>query len=351
MNRIPDGPNPLSPVSLGPRVMLFGTLACVLSGLATFGCEPSTQFPATSAASLAPGPFAFVVLPDTQYYASAHPEVLDAQTQWIIKERAADNLLAVVHEGDIVDKDDASQWTRASDSLHDLDGLVPYVLSAGNHDYQRTGRFVSRQSLIDHYFPTATFEAMPSFGGTFESNHVENTFQLIDAPGGPWLILSLEFGPRDAVLEWANRIVKQHASTPVIVVTHAYLYSDDTRYDHLTRPDQLWNPHLYLDDAVPGSVNDGEEIWRKLIVGNDNIRFVLCGHDLEDGVGRLTSTRPDGSQVHQILANYQTLSLGGEGFLRLMQFSPSERRVALRTYSPFLNSFKTDPDNQFELDY
>lgn len=342
---------PLSAMSLGQRASLVGVLSCALAGLSTFGCETSTQFPATSAASLSPGAFAFVILPDTQYYASAHPEILDAQTQWIIKERAADNLLLVLHEGDIVDKDEATQWTRASDSLHDLDGVVPYVLSAGNHDYQRAGKFVSRHSMLDTYFPTATFAAMPSFGGTFEPNHVENSFQLVDAPGGPWLILSLEFGPRDAVLEWANRIVKQHASTPAIVVTHAYLYSDDTRYDHLSRPDQLWNPHLYLDDSVPGSVNDGEEIWRKLILGNDNIRFVLCGHDLEDGVGRLTSVRPDGSQVHQILANYQTLSLGGDGFLRLMRFSPTERRVALRTYSPYLNTFKTDPDNQFELEY
>ena len=351
MNGITDGLRPLSASSPGRRMFLLAGLPWLLCWLVQFGCETSTQFAATSAASLAPGAFAFVVLPDTQYYASAHPEILDAQTQWIIKERAADNLLLVLHEGDIVDKNEPAQWTRASDSLHDLDGVVPYVLSAGNHDYQRTGKFLSRQSMIDHYFPTATFAAMPSFGGTFEPNRVENSFQLIEAPGGAWLILSLEFGPRDAVLEWANRIVKQHASTPVIVVTHAYLYSDDTRYDHVTRPDQLWNPHLYLNDAVQGSVNDGEEVWRKLIVGNGNIRFVLCGHDLEDGVGRLTSTRPDGSQVHQILANYQTLSLGGDGFLRLMLFFPTEHRVALRTYSPFLNSFKTDPDNQFELDY
>ena len=51
MNRFPDGLNRLLRVSLGSRVMLCGTLACVLSGLATLGCETSTQFPATSAAS------------------------------------------------------------------------------------------------------------------------------------------------------------------------------------------------------------------------------------------------------------------------------------------------------------
>jgi Calcineurin-like phosphoesterase len=346
-----DGRRTLSAPSSQWRLAVLGMTTYVVCSTSTLACETSTQLSATSDGALPAGAYAFVVLPDTQYYASDHPEILEAQTQWIIRERIANHLLLVVHEGDIVDKDDPRQWTHASRSLHELDRVVPYVLSSGNHDYQRSEQLVSRESMIDRYFPPATFEAMPSFGGTFEADHIENSFQVVEAPGGAWLILSLEFGPRDAALEWASRIAKQHASMPAIVVTHAYLYSDNTRYDHLTRPDQLWNPHVYLNDAVAGSVNDGEEIWRKLILGNDNIRFVLCGHDLEDGIGRLTSTRPDGSQVHQLLANYQMLPMGGGGFLRLMWFFPADGRVALRTYSPFLNTFKTDPDNQFELNY
>jgi hypothetical protein len=153
------------------------------------------------------------------------------------------------------------------------------------------------------------------------------------------------------VLAWADRVAKRYAALPAIVVTHAYLASDGARFDHLARPDQLWNPHRYLDDSVAGSVNDGEEIWRKLVARNDNILFVLCGHDLGDGVGRLASTRADGTTVHQLLANYQMQALGGGGYLRLLQFSPAERRVRVRTYSPYLDRFKTDPDNDFHLAY
>ena len=298
-----------------------------------------------------PGDFTIVALPDTQYYAADHPDILQAQSDWLVAQGAASDVVLVVHEGDIVDKDEPRQWAVASRSLHHLDGVVPYMVTSGNHDYARSATLVTRSSLINRYFPPSTFAAMPSFGGTFEPNHVENSFQLLDTPGGPWLVLSMEFGPRDAVLQWANRVVKQHAGTPTIVVTHAYLYSDDTRYDHLRRPDQLWNPHVYLDDRAPGSVNDGEEIWRKLIRDNDNILFVLCGHDLEDGVGRLTSTRPDGSQVHQLLANFQMEPLGGGGYLRLLRFSPAEHRVTVQTYSPLSDTFKTDPDNDFSLDY
>ena len=91
--------------------------------------------------------------------------------------------------------------------------------------------------------------------------------QIIDAPGGPWLILSLEFGPRDAALAWADRIVKRYSSLPAIVVTHAYLYADDTRYDHRSRPGPALEPLPLSGDARAGAVNDGEEIWRKLVVG------------------------------------------------------------------------------------
>jgi hypothetical protein len=315
--------------------------AVVLAGSAGCGIAPSVQ--AANQAN-SPSDFTVVTLPDTQYYAAAHPEILDAQIAWITREAADRNIAFVLHEGDIVDADEPAQWARAAGALHGLDGVVPYVLSSGNHDYARSGDVITRRTLIDRYF------APPSIG-LYEPGRIENRYALVPAPGGPWLILSLEFGPRDGVLAWADRVAKRYATLPAIVVTHAYLASDDARFDHLGHPEQLWNPHRYLDDRVAGSVNDGEETWRKLVARNDNILFVLCGHDLGDGVGRLESARPDGTTVHQILANYQMQPLGGGGYLRLLQFSPAERRVRVRTYSPYLDQFKTDPDNDFHLAY
>ncbi|HVV48620.1 MAG TPA: metallophosphoesterase [Polyangia bacterium] len=322
--------------------MAWAALAlAALAGGGACGISPSVIAPNQRSS----GPdFTLVALPDTQYYAAAHPDILDAQIAWIAREAGDQKIALVLHEGDIVDADEPAQWARAAGSLHTLDGLVPYILSSGNHDYDRSGQVITRRTLIDRYFA-------PPSTGLYEPGRIENRYEIVPAPGGPWLILSLEFGPRDAVLAWADRVAKRYATLPAIVVTHAYLASDNARFDHLGHPEQLWNPHRYLDDRVPGSVNDGEEIWRKLVVRNDNILFVLCGHDLGDGVGRLDSARPDGTTVHQILANYQMQALGGGGYLRLLQFSPAERRVRVRTYSPYLNEFKTDPDNDFHLAY
>ena len=299
-----------------------------------------------------PLPYSIVVLPDTQYYASDFPEFFDAQTAWIVGEHATGNVAFVLHEGDIVDDDVAPQWMRAYHSLHALDGVVPYVLSAGNHDYCCAGWPSDRTTKINDYFPVSTFSGQPTFKGTFEDNRIENSAHLFDVPGGAgrWLVISLEFGPRDTVLAWANDVARLYADTPAMVLTHAYLYDDNTRYDHVARPTQQWNPHSYPIGDNAGDANDGEEIWQKLVLGNSNIRFVLSGHVLNTGVGRLSSTRPDGTVVHQLLANYQNFSRGGDAYLRVMRFFPAQRTVHVQTFSPSFG-FMNDERNDFTLVY
>ena len=260
--------------------------------------------------------------------------------------------MLVAHEGDIIDDDtDETQWRRAAASLHGLDDVVPYLLSVGNHDYRRTGRYIDRTTSIDAYFWPLPAGGGVAAAGAFQPGHIENSYMVVQTPGGPWLVLSVEFGPRDAVLAWANGILETYPSTPAVLLTHAYLDADGSRYDHVGRRDQPWNPHRYFAPDGSGGVNDGEEMWRKLVSRHSNLMFVICGHALDDGTGLLTSRRPDGSQVHQILANFQTGLLGGAGYLRIMRFSPKDRSVAIQTYSPYLDRFKRDPDNEFELTY
>ncbi len=77
--------------------------------------------------------------------------------------------------------------------------------------------------------------------------------------------------------------------------------------------------------------------------------LVFCGHD--NGAVRLTSTRPDGSRVHQMLADYQWLNGpdNGYGFLRALQFDYEKKEIRVETYSPTLDQFLTDDANQFTV--
>jgi hypothetical protein len=223
--------------------------------------------------------------------------------------------------------------------------------------------------LINTYFPPSHFEQFPWFGGTFEPGHIENSFSLFAMGSGRWIVIALEFGPRNEVLAWADAVLKIFRDTPAIVITHAYLYRDGTRYDSVGSPNQQGNPHGYIMMGQPGSsVNDGEEMWRKLIEPNHNVKIVLSGHDVSGHglppgtASRLASTRSDGTVVHQILANYQTCVAapcatfgggqtvrGGNGFLRILRLSPSDQTISITTYSPYVDEYLRDDGNEFLL--
>lgn len=307
--------------------------------------------PPPDAGPLEPGAWTVIVLPDTQIAAASHPNVFEAQTRWIVEARDALNIQFVLHVGDITDDNGPSQWDAAYDALSILDGEVPYVLAPGNHDLGPGGSAADRSTLLNAYFPLSRFEAEGSFGGAFEANRSENTYHVFETPGGPWLVLALEFGPRDAVLEWAGEIVRAHAGVPAILVTHAYLYSDDTRYDWARYgAAQAWSPYTYGVASTPGGVNDAEQMFQAFIRESDDVRLVVSGHVLNDGVGRLTSELDGGGRVHQLLANYQHQPLGGAGFLRVMTFSADGARVDVRTYSPYLDEHRRSADDEFSLE-
>jgi hypothetical protein len=51
------------------------------------------------------------------------------------------------------------------------------------------------------------------------------------------------------------------------------------------------------------------------------------------------------------MADYQGRTNGGSGFLRIMEFSPSNNVIRVKTYSPTFNQFESDADSEFTLDY
>lgn len=160
---------------------------------------------------------------------------------------------------------------------------------------------------------------------------------------------SLEFGPRNAALDWANNIIKQHPDRTVIINTHSYMYSDSTRQG----PGDSWRPQAYGvgKDKGDSSVNDGEQIWEKLGKVHPNVRFVFSGHVLNTGVGTLVSINNEGYPVYQMLANYQEgvkgSVKGGNGWLRILDMDFKNKTLKVSTYSPYINQYMNEPGQQF----
>jgi hypothetical protein len=309
------------------------------------------------------GTFSIVVLPDTQFYSEAYPNIFKAQTDWIVAQREARRIAFVLHEGDIVNFDLEGQWQVAERSLRVLDGKVPYVLAVGNHDFSyRAGRITRECDLLNAHFPAAGLAALPWPTGTFQPGRIENSYQVLDAFGLKYVVLALEYGPRDAVVDWANAVLDRYAELPAIIVTHAYMARDGKPFT--TQPFHPCGdgPNEFQD------CNGGQMMWDKLISLHDNVVFVFSGHELFPGVSRLTSQQASGRHVHQILANYQTCgglpctipftdqnTEGGDGFLRIVTIDPGRGTAAVETYSPYFDALGREPyrrtdDQQFILD-
>lgn len=308
----------------------------------------SQPSPAPEVPPFIPGSWTLAVLPDTQIYSQTYPEIFQDQTRWIAANKERYNIQYVFHLGDIVNVNVPSQWTNAQRALSMLDGVVPYALVPGNHDYN--GGATNRSTLLNQFFPISKFESWPTFGGAMQAGKMENTYHLFSAGGVDWLVVALEWGPRNSTVAWADQIISQHPNRKVFLITHAFTYFDDTRYDWNAKgTSQSWNPHSYATANDPDGTNDGEDMWQKFVRKHPNFVMALNGHVLGDGLGRLTTPGDYGNHIHQILVNYQMQPLGGEGYLRLIEFLPDGKTLQFKSYSPYYGTYKIDPQNQFTL--
>ncbi|MCC7398224.1 MAG: hypothetical protein IT455_14240 [Planctomycetes bacterium] len=291
-----------------------------------------------------PGSWTLAVLPDTQNYSLRYPGLFLLQTAWIVQQKAARDIRFVLQLGDVVNNNTPREWQNAYAAMRVLHGEVDYALVPGNHDYGPNGDASTRDTGLNEWFPSAEQAAQRCFGGAMEPGRLDNTWHTFAAWGRQWIVICLEWGPRDGTIAWADEVMQKHPAHLGILVTHAYMNHNDRRYDHQDQQHpQQHNPHGY---RTPGGVNDGEQLWQKLVRKHD-FALTLNGHVLGDGTGYLCSVNDRGHTVHQMLVNYQFRELGGEAYMRLLEFLPDGKTVRVRSYSPLYDRHLTAPDQQF----
>ncbi|MCW2925213.1 MAG: metallophosphoesterase [Thermoleophilia bacterium] len=316
--------------------------------------------------------FTVAVLPDTQYYtphAAPATSTFTAQTTWLAQHRATDGIAVALHTGDVVDDVcAAAQWRVASFAMRRLDGKLPYAIAPGNRDtiaYEDAcageAGYVARRHTVDTRsfnrrgnFPAARQRAAApeTWGGTMRPGDASESVHRVDAGGVPLTILTLPFGPDAAALRWARGVARRDADRVGILVTHDYLAADGR-----LRGDPRTQSTLA---SLPGQL-EGREIWRRLVAPAPDLRLVLSGHveqcqvrepracRVTGVVGRSARRNDAGRDVHALLADFQNRPDGGGGYLRLLRVIPARHRIEVRTYSPTLHRYLTDPRNQFTL--
>jgi hypothetical protein len=281
--------------------------------------------------------FTVIALPDTQFYSRDRSPIFAAQTQWIVDNRNTMNIVHVAHLGDCVENGDSftAEWDHAEAAMSLIEdpnttGLlhgIPYGIAVGNHDQTPAGDPAGNSTtLYNTYFGESRFSGRTYYGGHFGSNN-DNHYSLFSAGGMDFIVVYLEYDPAadPAVLVWADNVLKTHVGRRAIVVSH-----------YLVEPG---NP-------APFGLQ-GRAIYDAL-KGNANLFLMLAGH--RHGEGRRTDIF-NGNAVHTVLSDYQGRTNGGDGWLRIMEFSPANNQIRVRTFSPTLNQFETDADSQFTLSY
>ena len=274
--------------------------------------------------------FTVVVLPDTQNYASDYPETYVEQTRWVHEHAAEYNVRAVLHVGDLLnDPLSEEEWLNVDAAMAELEEPVPgwlpdgipYGIALGNHDTDG-----SSTVMFNRYFGEDRFIDRPWYGGHYDTDN-DNHYILFEAGSMQFLAVFLEWSPPDSepLLEWVREVLLDHP-------------------DHRA----LLTMHYLISAGNPGAWGGYGSAVYEALRDVPTLDLMFCGHQF--GEGRRTDTF-EGHAVTTLLANYQGREHGGNGWLRLLTFSPARGSIQVRTWSTLLEEWEIDDDSEFELPY
>lgn len=244
-----------------------------------------------------------------------------------------------VHTGDLVDDNVVSssdtalvtkEWNIASNAHKIIEEVgMPNGVVTGNHDTSTSLQTLTYEEY-GKYFGQDRFNDKPWFGGSLNNN--ASHYDLITIDDIDFMFVYLGYGVEgDAdTIGWANDVIKRYPNRNVILATHDYLAYNNG--NGITSPTSRYN-----------------EIFNQIIVPNDNVIMVLCGHD--NGAFNRTVNIPNSNRiVHEILSDYQFVDkdpnpakhkigtvegCSGSGFLREMKFDKKQNAVFNSTWSDY----------------
>jgi hypothetical protein len=299
-----------------------------------------------SLAPVTPGPdFTLIGQPDTQYYTgqvnNGTNAMLKTINNWIVTNRVSRNIQYVATLGDCVEHGDAGdgvtpniEWMRADTSYKiiedpeatELPDGIPYGVTVGNHDQSPNGDANGTTTFYNQYFGEARFSGRPYYRGHYGTNN-DNWYNFFSAGGMDFIVISFEYDttPDQPILDWADQLLTTYADRRAIVLSH-------------------W----ICNTGNPASFGtQGQTIYNALR-GHSNLFLMLCGH--VPGEGRRQDTF-NGVTINTLMSDYQGRTNGGNGWIRIMTFSPANGTIQVETYSPVLQQFETDADSRFTLTY
>lgn len=294
--------------------------------------------------------FSIVVLPDTQYYTGekhgGKKEMFFAQTDWIVKNAAAEHVKYVIQLGDISDDGEQfpQQWVYASEAMYRLEKPlpgypqgIPYGMAVGNHDQTKSQFPVTGVTAqYNKYFGVDHFKGKKWYGGHY-GNDNDSHYDLFTAAGIPMIVLYFEYDSYDENIEglnrWAAGVLEKYSDRKAILVSHSIIHFNKTTGTN--------------EKGFPAFSKQGQRVFDRL-KSYPNVMMTLCGHVGDNGEGYRQDAYA-GNIIKTFLSDYQSRPNGGHGLMRLMTFNRSRDLISVRTFSPYTGEEETDGDSHFTL--
>ena len=285
-----------------------------------------------------------VVIGDIQEYTNNMflMSYYESTIQWIYSQYMQGmDIKCVLQTGDLTAGNLPSQYQSFYNVTMPLGEFLPYIACIGNHDYN----WNEDSQIMDRY--STFFSNYTRFPRTdslivdrFEVGRMENIIVKNHIGGRPYYILSLEFGPREEVLAWAEAYVAAHPEFNFILMTHEFL----------TSKGKLIGEDSYAIRQFRNTTCcSPKQIWERLVRRYDNIVCVLCGHN--GFYASLVSENDWGRKVPQFLFNLQYQENGGNGMIELWEFPLYQDTAIVRIYDTITREWYKEEGNVVEFKF
>ena len=274
--------------------------------------------------------YSFAFLGDTQFV--VEQDVLLGTTKyaspiydWLVANKDSKNIKHVFGLGDITNLDMRSEWLYAIDLHEKLENAdIPYAIIEGNHDDYKNHISFNRYFGDVEYFTD-------NIDGVCKEGKIENYYMNFDVGTHKYMLLALEFGARDDVLAWANRVVSENKDRRVIVITHSLVNSDGS-----------WTEAGKIGESTTSiaELNNGIDMWNEFISLHENIIISAAGHIDTQHIKHRTDVGVNGNTVNSFLINPQGLDEGvafESGMIAMFYFSEDGSEVQVE----YISAYKT----------
>lgn len=253
------------------------------------------------------------------------------------------NLNCVLFTGDLTENNSAHDYIAFHSCVEGVAAQIPVVCCIGNHDYY----WEKGTNYINNRFDTpfsqyVTFDnAKAEIVARFEKDRMENIVVENYILGERYDILSLEFGSRAEVVQWARTHVQTHPNRKYILLTHEFLWGDG----RVMEDNECWAVKQLCNTTVSAPMG----LWDELIKDNNNIALVLCGHNGFSAINYMTNAA--GRDVPLILFNLQYQVNGGDGMVELWEASEGNDSIRVGVYHTIRNEWCDAPETKFKFKY